>query len=1160
VKKDSKVRTERAQPLREALNKYSRASLLALLDAASCSPSASHKLPSIAVIFLELLKISDGSETAQASDLASLFEACSVTDPSLASVEDYLPADGRLDVRVRWGNRLLRLMPGSLERPVAMLERARLVANSADATLIEHLGFGLSDVCEMVLTRVDGACATMSPEWGVRPQHAGAPAVLSDGEVTRASQLPSMSVAVAKCSSPERAAKALEWATSDVPESVRDINESSFGTAVRIRNDDGLHVPVPIGFWIEALDSIINELAGFAAETDASIESRFHADSDAELARLLRRLQRPTRRNLPARGGGRIHSALAFDRNSVVAVDLSSTLSLVDTEDSKDRLERFEAKVEDIVRVHITSSSRHLVVFSMGGGERVVATTLDDVAWIVDRCLKEPDDFFLFFKELLEHPNVRQMVMLETINGFEHWRANGKCFFRQGGEYHFALLPLHLGEQEWIEAARRTPLEMALLKLGVSRAAKWDVARLNENQSDAIVGYFPAGPAWLVRVSSPVVGVHCFDGDSPAELRQLMLSIAQGVLWRIDKSVDVQKLIAEAIGEQALKLWFQPTSVDRAVPVFHFLGWDSGRLMLGFDERLQEYCGVHSSGVELVVGEALALGLSERGVDTVAFNRAWGNAPTGFQMNAAALPVGSNPLPAPEHFSEAMQSAARRTLATRLKEGSVETREYVGRDATQLETLTISPYLLEMLADAVAPFEAAAILDHALNQLERALCEGHVQKLRRGWDDQFPVRGYDSLKRHVSEERESSMLVRVIRVIAEEVLRRPPVGSRAPEHFDWLRVLSIADLFAQSGIRSEANHLGLVPVRTSISSMYDVEQDKAGEWLYDHDAFHEAKVVASATPPEESVTPEDLEPVAVAMFEGEGFRPEGIGLVLLTISAWDVAPIKAIGTCSVDELVEAAYESGVREVSKEEIRSAIDALTLRASDLSGEVLQHWEQERRTARLMTKPIVEAPDGRLRILPWQSNATWRVFQGYLMEGRCMWPAAGLSARLQKALEAFRERRTRDLERLVAREFRNVTPLVAPNVKKPKVLGLTTAEWDNVGEIDCVAVDATTKIVWVAEAKDLFIPFSPSTTRRSYQKYFEGDKAYVPKLLKKAAMIERNLAKVLLSFKCDCPPEEWRVRPVMVTRRVEPAGFARTAMVPFCHVDGLLALIRQ
>lgn len=306
------------------------------------------------------------------------------------------------------------------------------------------------------------------------------------------------------------------------------------------------------------------------------------------------------------------------------------------------------------------------------------------------------------------------------------------------------------------------------------------------------------------------------------------------------------------------------------------------------------------------------------------------------------------------------------------------------------------------------------------------------------------------------------------------------------------------------------------------------------------------------------VTAKDIEPVAVAMQSSQGFRPETVGLILETISGWEVTSDRPFGSCTREELAAAALRNSVDDVEIAEILAAIDALILRGQDLEGEPLQHWEQERRPARLMTKPIVQIPDGTLRLLPWQSHGTWRVFQAYLGEGRSIWQAAGVPKALQDELAAFVHRRNLDLERDVAAELRKLTPHVKENIKKPKVLGLTSAEWANVGEIDAIAVDEATKTVWVAEAKDLFSPFSPSTVRRSYEKYFNSEDGYVKKLLKKTEMVRNNRIAVTASLGVDSSPEDWHVEPVMVTRRTEPAGFARSSPVPFCALGTLVQFI--
>lgn len=305
------------------------------------------------------------------------------------------------------------------------------------------------------------------------------------------------------------------------------------------------------------------------------------------------------------------------------------------------------------------------------------------------------------------------------------------------------------------------------------------------------------------------------------------------------------------------------------------------------------------------------------------------------------------------------------------------------------------------------------------------------------------------------------------------------------------------------------------------------------------------------------VKTEALEPVSEAMLSGEGFRLETVGLVLETIGAWELTPGVAVVATTTEELSRICLESRARPTTPEEVGAAIRALTLDRERLTGaEQLEHWEQERRTFRLMTRPIVRAEDGSLRLLPWQSRMTWHLFQGYLAEGRCIWPNAGLSETLREALEQFRAERNRELERSVAEQFRHVTPLLKTNVKKPRVLGLT----ELYGEVDLVAVDQGRRIIWVVEAKDLFIPFSASALRSSYQKFFEKPN-YVGKLVKKVASIEAKPTAVAVALGAADPDGPRRVRPLMATRRIEPASFVREASpVPFCPVSELVDFVSR
>ena len=1081
-------------------------------------------------------------------------------DSRIAVAEDFVPSDVRLDVRVRWGESLYRLMPGSLERPVAMIERARLVARVIDPVLLDRLGFGLDDMCELILTHVDSACEVMASIWGKeRTGLPDQPAKMNEMEVAQARTIPDPLQSVSRCRNPERALRALKWATlSSVPYAPSGPG-ATLGTALRVRRQDGTVLPIPVGFCPEALDTLINELASLAATADPQLDDVFFQRSAVELARVVRSLQMPVQHRVRVGPTRWIHSLVTFDRHTQLAVDLTAgiTPGALQGDGEESRLETLEVDGVDVVRVRVSASPGHLLTFSHS--PRVVATTLDDLSWIVRRCAHQPEDVFMFFQELLEHPNVRQLLGLETINAFEHWQQNGKCLFKQGAAYDFAVLALHQGEEEWREAALRKPLEEALLKLGLDRTAVWNTLDVSSERAEARLGQAPKGPAWLIRTEPPVIGINVFTPETYSPTVPLLFSLAEGMLWRLTHSASVLDIIARAVHEiGAFKAILRPTDVDESKAVICPLGWEGDALVIGFDNRLQAYCEQHSTGIEDVIGCALAAGLAKKGADATEFVVRWSETPPGFRMDAARLPVGQERLPDPHQFSTAHESIAARDLATRLRQQEATPGQYEGRAATALESESVYPCLIAMLDDATARFDGAALLDYALSQLECALCKQHINALGRGWNQQFPVLDYNPIEHQLSEEKQAARLARSIRVAIEEIILRHPSGTRTPDLFAWWRILAIADLLLASGIRSDSNRYGLVAITTSISEMYEISQREVGDSLIDGETFHRTR--ATTTLPHFSPIPQaDLDAVASAMKAGQGYRPETVGLVLNTIAAWQVKSPDFIGRTTRNALIAACYEVKVGDLEEHEILAALDALTLCQTDLVAEPPQHWEQERRQVRLMTRPIIKAADETFRVLPWQSHATWKTFQAYLGEGRCMWPLASMSPHFQQALQVFREKRNRALEDDVAEQFRQVTQHVRVRIKKAKVLGLTRKIWGN-NEIDVIALEVARRILWVVEAKDLFVPFAPATLRRSYEKYFEPGKGYVEKLLTKATIVSRNRKEILRALGVEEDGTAWRVVPIMVTRRVEPGGFARAAPVRFCAIGDLVESVSK
>ncbi len=89
------------------------------------------------------------------SGLPSVLDVLADDAARFAFLEDAVPLDPRLPAVGRFGGQLYRLYPGMLERPVAALRTAELVAIAADPTLVPHYGFGLGDLMTVCLTHMD---------------------------------------------------------------------------------------------------------------------------------------------------------------------------------------------------------------------------------------------------------------------------------------------------------------------------------------------------------------------------------------------------------------------------------------------------------------------------------------------------------------------------------------------------------------------------------------------------------------------------------------------------------------------------------------------------------------------------------------------------------------------------------------------------------------------------------------------------------------------------------------------------------------------------------------------------------------------------------------------------------------------------------------------
>ena len=207
--------------------------------------------------------------------LQPLIRAAHQECPSVGAEEDFLPHDPRFDVRVEWDGEMFRMIAGSLERPTSDIETLRRLSAIIDPVLHEHAGYGLTDIVELTLRRVDAIASALAPTWPAElEQELRSPPQLCAEELDAAASLPHLEDQIAQCSNPERARAALEAHSVPATNLRRDEMSmvATYGSKIAIRHGQDGFTPLPTGLIVEALNALAGELAAKALALDPSLD------------------------------------------------------------------------------------------------------------------------------------------------------------------------------------------------------------------------------------------------------------------------------------------------------------------------------------------------------------------------------------------------------------------------------------------------------------------------------------------------------------------------------------------------------------------------------------------------------------------------------------------------------------------------------------------------------------------------------------------------------------------------------------------------------------------------------------------------------------------------------------------------------------------------
>ena len=173
-----------------ALADFEATSVAAVLHAACSSAGTIHRLPSIAGLWVAFWSNQPtGHRVADPEALGRWVWRLRQAMPSYSEVEDWVPLDPRLQVRVRHRGRLWRLHPGLLEQPGELLAILARRDHAVEQEALDQFGFTVGDLVEVALRIIDAEFRFGTDLSVTRPEDAETPPLLGNAEVHAASAL-----------------------------------------------------------------------------------------------------------------------------------------------------------------------------------------------------------------------------------------------------------------------------------------------------------------------------------------------------------------------------------------------------------------------------------------------------------------------------------------------------------------------------------------------------------------------------------------------------------------------------------------------------------------------------------------------------------------------------------------------------------------------------------------------------------------------------------------------------------------------------------------------------------------------------------------------------------------------------------------------------------
>lgn len=873
----------RRHALRRHIGQFDSESLWLLLAAAGASPTVRHKWVRVGHL-VELASKTTGlsGKLADPHVLHDLLDRAAESIGNIYMYEDYLPEDPRDDVRIRISDYTLRIGPGDIERPVADIDRALMVSKAIDPFLTDRVGFGVRDLLDVVLGYQDAAIATVAESWPEGHIDLDEDTVVTRQEVEAAKRLLDLGTP-AHLLPTERHRLALSWITCTSAALSYDpgSQQSPVGRFLRVEDPSWVEPRwLPLHFVPGALGHAVSELAAQVA-TDPDARRRFAEVAAAEVRDALWRFGEvfgpPDVAGAPiASPRNVVQWASSATARHFVLVQVMSELSveLFAMPDEPETMRAARSAASDpanpgkvamtygemtmrpgaeVVPLLVAASPSHIAAFVRPG---LPAVSLDDLRWM-SKSADSALDLFNYCRDM-SRPDLPHFMGYEAINIWEWWRSNGKSFFSGGQAPSLMTITPHWGTAEWVLGAKRTPVEVALARLGLPALRDLEADPEDDHVGPRLLAgrvrdstpveaskgrhKAPEPIGWSLHVSEVPVAVEALRKGWPAHLFTFLSDLAIGLSYAFEQIADVWveahrdtdvrgyvfNLTTASSDGDVLRLLHKsppgasssPNGPDGVITVEVEVELDPT-----LDDDFDLTAAFQTSMATVIADAARAAGVSGDASDTI--KAAIMSGPPTFAVETLRPLTSRNDFSSPVPLNEALVSIVDRKIAEAVSDAGIEPGEYRGTPAKEIDRDVLAPTALALLDAALATHSMDELLQFGMEQIERCLAhKSRGQMTARHATDILSV-SWDPLERLHASESELNTLRRCIEVAMEAALRSAPSGSAPVDDLTWGEILAAARAYLAATTRSEAIHHQVSETVLEISTSFELSTKPA---------------------------------------------------------------------------------------------------------------------------------------------------------------------------------------------------------------------------------------------------------------------------------------------------------------------------------------------